>query len=319
MLGEIVRFTRARSQFAITSHARPDGDAIGSELGLALALQSLGKSAQVVNSDPHPQVYDFLPGADQIHLSDRIENHYDGVFVLECNDLERPALKNLQQSYIINIDHHPNTKPFGSLNWLDSGASAVGEMIYHLTKALDIPLTRDISTNLYVAILTDTGSFQFSGTGPQTFAIASNLVASGADPSAIAEAVYMNQPYSKIQLLRRVLDTLQIHRSKKIAWIDLTSAMLEETGASSRETEGIVNYPLSIKGVMMVALFRQETEKTCGVSLRSKKNYDVGSLAERLGGGGHKNAAGVSLSGDFEEVRQTIISEMERLLDSARE
>ena len=280
-------------------------------------LRNLGKKVDVINADPHPQAYASLPGAPaQSAVSDHIENRYDAVFVLECNDLDRPALKNLQDCYIINIDHHPRTQPFGSINWLDSGAAAVGEMIYYLTRALNVPLTPEISTNLYVAILTDTGSFQFSNTHPRTFTVASELVTAGAEPYTIAQAVYMNQPQSKIRLLGRVLETLQMHPSRKIAWITLTSGMLEKTGASRHETEGIVNYPLSIEGVMMAALFRQESEATCGVSLRSKNDYDVGSLAERLGGGGHKNAAGVSVDGDFEKARQTVISEMEQLLES---
>lgn len=314
MLDEIVRFARAHSCFAVTSHARPDGDAIGSELGLALALRRSGKTADVINADPYPQAYALLPGADTIRLSDRIENHYDGVFVLECNDLDRPGIKDLDRYYIINIDHHPKTKPFGDLNWLDSSASAVGEMIYHLAKQLNGSLTPEISMNLYAAILTDTGSFQFSNTRPETFAIVSDLVAHGADPSAIAQAVYMNQPYDKIRLLARVLTTLEMHPSKKIAWITLTQAVLKKTGASSHETEGIVNHPLSIEGVVIVAFFRQITKATYRVSLRSKDDYDVGSLAQRFGGGGHKNAAGFSLQGSLKEVQEKAISAMERLL-----
>lgn len=314
MLDDISRFVHNHKHFAITSHARPDGDAIGSELGLSLALQKLGKTADVINADPHPRVYAFLPGVDTIRLADHIENHYDGVFVLECGDLSRPALKNLDRYYIINIDHHPKTKPFGNLNWLDSLASAVGEMIYHLIKRLNVSLTPEISTNLYAAILTDTGSFQFPNTRRETFAVVNDLVANGAQPSAIAQAVYMNQPYEKIRLLAQVLGTLQMHSSKKIAWITLTQSVLAEIGASPHETEGIVNHPLSINGVMMVAFFHQINERTCRVSLRSKNHYDVGSLARLFGGGGHTNAAGFSLQGNLKEVRAKVISAMEQEL-----
>ncbi len=315
MMDEIVRFVRAHNRFAITSHARPDGDAIGSELGLALALRKLSKTADVINADPHPQAYALLPGADTILIADRIENHYDGIFVLECGDLDRSGIKDLDPYYIINIDHHPKTKPFGDLNWLDSLASAVGEMIYHLAKRLNGSLTREISINLYAAILTDTGSFQFSNTRPETFVVVSDLVASGADPSAIAQMVYMNQPHNKIRLLAKVLTTLEMHPSKKIAWITMTQAVLKKTGASSHETEGIVNHPLSIRGVVMVAFFHQIAKAAYRVSLRSKDDYDVGSLAQLFGGGGHKNAAGFSLQGSLKEVQDKVISAMERLLE----
>lgn len=316
MPNDIVGFTHAHTRFAITSHARPDGDSIGSELGLALTLKTLGKAVEVVNADPHPQAYASLPGADRIRLADRLEDDYDAVFVLECNDLDRPALKNLDRYYIINIDHHPRTQPFGSLNWVDASASAVGEMIYHLARALGVPLTPEISTNLYAAILTDTGSFQFSNTRPETFAVASDLVAHGADPSAIAQTVYMSQPLTKIQLLASVLNTLELHPSGKIAWIALSDELLARTGASKHETEGIVNYPLSIEGVLMAAFFRQEAADSYRVSLRSKNEYDIGAVAKQFGGGGHKNAAGLSVEGSLDEVKRKVIRSLERLLET---
>lgn len=314
MLSDIVQFTRTHRSFAITAHSRPDGDAIGSELALALSLEKLGKKADVINADPHPQAFASLPGIEKIRLASHLEDHRDGIFVLECNDLDRPGVGNLERYFVINIDHHPGTKPFGNLNWVDTAASAVGEMIYHLVKALQVPLTPEISTNLYVAILTDTGSFQFSNTRSETFAVASDLVASGADPSAIAQAVYMNQPYSKIQLLARTLNTLQMHPSGQIAWISLSREMLEQTGASKHETEGLVNYPLSIEGVTLAAFFREEDTRSYRISLRSRNEYDVGVVARRFGGGGHQHAAGFSLQGILTEIIQRVVSELERLL-----
>lgn len=314
MIGDIVRYIRTHHRFAVTSHARPDGDSLGSELGLALTLEKLGKAVDVINRDPRPQAYASLPGVDRIQVSDRIEKQYDGVFVLECTDIDRPDVKNLENYYLINIDHHLKNKPFGNLNWVDTSAAAVGEMVYHLAKALNVPLAPEIASNLYVAIMTDTGSFRFSNTTSKTFAIVGELTASGADPAGLAEAVYMNEPYSKILLLGRILNTLEVHPSRRIAWIALTREMLEETGAAPHETEGIVNSPLSIEGVVMVAFFRQEDHSNYRVSLRSKGNYDVASVAERFRGGGHKNAAGLSVEGNFETARAKIISELEKLL-----
>ena len=315
MSDEIVHFIRRHQRFAITSHARPDGDSIGSELGLALALEQLGKTVDVFNADSHPRAFALLPGVEKIRVTDQLSGDYQALFVLECNDLNRPNLANLDHYYLINIDHHPNSQPFADLNWVDTSAAAVGEMIYRLIKSLDIKLTPEISTNLYVAILTDTGSFQFSNTQAQTFQIAGDLVASGADPGRIAQTVYMSQPHSKVRLVAQVLNTLELHPCKKIAWILLTQQMLEQTGASPHDTEGIVNHPLFIENVEMAALFREENNGGFRVSLRSKNNHDVGSVAERFGGGGHKNAAGFSVDGDFCEVRDRVIAELERLLD----
>ncbi len=315
MRDEIIGFIRAHNSFVITSHSRPDGDSIGSQLGLALALESIGKSALIVNADPLPQVYSFLPGSEKIRFSDRIEGRYDGVFVLECNDLDRPKLKKLEGYYIVNIDHHPKTKPFGHLNWVDHSAAAVGEMIYELIKSLHISLTVGIATALYVAILTDTGSFQFSNTRAQSFTIASDLVALGADPSQIAQVVYMTQSVPRLRLLSQVLDTLELHHSGKIAWIRLTQQALKQAGASFTDTEGIVNHPLSLAGVSIVAFFREEAIRLYRISLRSKDHYNVGTVAEHFGGGGHEKAAGLCVQGDFPDVRERVLAELEKLLD----
>lgn len=313
-LAQISDFVRSHERFAITSHARPDGDAIGSELGLALALRSLGKVADVFNADPHPRAYSSFPGAADISVVSSIEGAYDAVFVLECNDLERPNLKNLDRYRIINIDHHPNTAAFGALNWVDSTAAAVGEMIYDLVTGLGIPLSPEVSTNLFVAISTDTGSFQFSNTSARTFNIAGDLVAHGADPGKISEVLYMNEPASKIRLLGDVLDTLEVHSSGRIAWVHLTRDMLRRNGASENETEGIVNLTLSIEGVVVAAFFRELPSGDIRISLRSKDHYDVGSVAESFGGGGHKNAAGLTLPGAFEEARSRLIPRLLALL-----
>lgn len=315
MQKEITQLIRKHHSFAITSHARPDGDSIGSELGLALALRGLGKKADVFNADPHPHAYSSLPGVETIRIVSQLSGSYDALFVLECNDLKRPGIEKLDEYRVVNIDHHPDTEPFGDLNWIDVSASAVGEMVFRLIRDLEVEITPGIATALYVAILTDTGSFQFSNTSSETFLVAAELVRAGASPSEIAQAVYMSYPHSKLRMLAETLDTLEVHPSGKIAWILLTDEMLRQTGASLKETEGIVNYPLSLDGIVLAAFFRQEGENRFRVSLRSKDHYDVGRLAVRYGGGGHRNAAGLSLQGSFSEVRQKLILSLERLLD----
>ncbi len=312
---EISKFIREHQEFAITAHARPDGDSLGSELALAAALKQLGKQVEIVNADPHPQAYLGLPGIDHIRRDRRLRGKYDAVFVLETNELARTGLTGLDQHFIINIDHHRNTLPFGNLNFVDANAAAVGEIIFELIRQLGVLITPDIATNLYVAILTDTGSFQFSNTTAHTFRVAEQLVLAGAKPAEIAQSVYMSHPKSKLRLLARVLETLALDPSERIAWVLLTQEMLKETGANPTETEGLVNYPLSLEGVVAVAFFREEGSNRYRVSLRSKDNFDVASVAEYFGGGGHTNAAGLWVDGTFEEVRDKVIAQVAQALE----
>ena len=313
-LDEIIQFIKDHERFVVTSHARPDGDAIGSELGLALILEELGKTVHIFNADPHPRPYQSLPGIERIQVTHHVEGSYDGLFVLECNDLVRPNLQGLDQYFVISIDHHPKTEPFGDLNWLDDSAAAVGEMIYELAQPLQVQLTPEIATNLYVAIFTDTGSFQYSNTRARTLLITGDLVNHGASPSAIAQAVYMTRPYARLQILGMLLNTLQIH-SSRIASITLTQEMLEKTGASANDMEGIVDYPLSMEGIDLAAFFREEAKGRYRVSLRSKSHYDVSKVAAHFGGGGHRNAAGLAVEGSFQEVVGKVVLELEKLVD----
>ncbi len=313
---DILRFISEHERFLITSHARPDGDSIGSALALALGLEGLGKTADIFGGDPVPRSFVALPAIDKIKVTDRVEGPYDGLLILECNDLKRPGVDGLDQYFVVNIDHHLNTNPFGDLNWVDSSAAAVGEMIYQLLLAMDAPITLEVATNLYVAIFTDTGSFQYSNTSAKTFSIVADLVHLGVRPSDVAQSIHMAHPPERIKLLGRLLNTLEIHSSGKIASITLSHQMLEETGAAPNDVEGMVNYPLSISGVEMAAFFRQDQGDSFRVSLRSKDRYDVSKVARLMGGGGHKNAAGLSVEGNREEAAGKVIGELEKLLDS---
>lgn len=308
-------FIRQHRKFAITSHARPDGDAIGTEVALALALRQMGKEVRVINADRHPSVYDFLPGIEVIEIGRRFTESYDALIILECSDVTRTGLPDLERHFIINIDHHQNTQPYGDLNWVDDKAAAVAEMVFLIMKEIGVDITPEIATNLYVAIMTDTGSFQFSNTSARTFEIAQELVGSGADPSKIAQSVYMSHSHSKLLLLSKILDTLEIHPSRKIAWVSLTQEMLRETGGSVAEAEGVVNYPLSIDGIVMVAFFKEESKDKYRVSLRSKDHYNVSQAAEAFGGGGHINAAGLWAEGNLDEVKKQVINRVERVLN----
>ncbi len=310
-LSRIVEFVNGHESFAVLSHQSPDGDSIGSSLALGRALRQIGKRVSVSQADPVPTAYVNLPDVDLLQISRRLKGEYDSLIVLECNSLLRTGLENLEGRHVINIDHHPNTQMFGDLNWVDDSAAAVAELIYELVLALGADITPSIASNLYAAIMTDTGSFQFSNTTPRTFSVTAELVSRGAQPAEIARAVYMNQPHSRLKLLVEVLGTLEVHPTKPIAWIVLTRDMLGRTGATRDLTEGFVNYPLSLSGVQVVAFFREESARQTRVSLRAKNGLDVAEIARLWGGGGHRNAAGLTVPASLVDAQEQVVRELD--------
>ncbi|RMG04824.1 MAG: bifunctional oligoribonuclease/PAP phosphatase NrnA [Acidobacteria bacterium] len=317
MLSQVVELIEKKQDFAITTHVRPDGDGIGSSLALYWLLQSLGKNAEVIVRDPIPPSYLLLPGADKIRQVSEIDRHYDAVFVIECSDVERPGIKNLDKQFTVNIDHHVTSERFGKINWIDSTASAVGEMIYNLCKAIGGRITREIAECLYTALVTDTGSFHFSNTTDRTLKVASELVKLGVNPSKISEVVYNSYSWSRIELLRRVLNTVKRDPSGRVAWMRQSLEMMKEAGSSDGDHAGFVNIPLSAKEVKAVVYMRETQPQTYRVSFRSKGNVDVSKVAERFGGGGHKNAAGCRVQGDWDYWENKIVEEIIKEVDSS--
>ena len=310
-LQQIVEFVGRHHSFAVLSHTRADGDSLGSSVALGSALTLLGKQVDILQTDPIPIAYSRLPGVDLVRVASQLRRDYDSLIVLECNDLARTGVGNLQGNHVINIDHHSNTDPFGDLNWVDDSAAAVAELVYELILTLGTEITPSIASNLYAAILTDTGSFQFSNTTRKTFSITADLVSKGACPAEVAGAVYMSQPLSRLKLLVEVLSTLQVHPTKPIAWILLTRDMLNKTGATKDLTEGFVNHPLSLDRVHIVAFFREEGSHTTRVSLRSKGRLDVAKIARHWGGGGHRNAAGLTVPDSLPEAVEKVVRELD--------
>jgi len=307
MLSQVVELIEQKQNFMITSHIRPDGDGLGSGLALYWMLQSLGKEAVVVVKDRVPPAYYVLPGTDRIVVLSDVTEQYDAVFIIECSDVERPGLPGLKNQFVVNIDHHSTTVPFGDINWIDSTAAAVGEMIYNLCKALGVEVTKEIAECVYTALLTDTGSFHFSNTTERTLKIASELVRRGVEPARISQALFYSYPFSKIRLMGLVLSTIERDESGRIAWVTLDRDMMDETGASEEDSDGIVNHALSIDEVEAVAFFKELSSDVYRVSLRSKGKNNVAKVAEIFGGGGHRNAAGCRIQGDFEDVRRRVI------------
>ena len=307
MLSQVVELIEKKDRFAITSHLRPDGDGLGSSLGLFWLLKSLNKDVEVIMRDPAPHSYQQLPGAGTIRVGSGIGEQFDAVFVIECSDLERPGLEDLDQQFVVNIDHHSTTELFGSINWIDSTAAAVGEMIYNLCKATGVRVTKEIAECVYTALLTDTGSFHYSNTTERTFKIASELVRTGVRPAKTAEAIFGSYQWPKIELLSQVLSTAKRDGTGHVAWMWQTLRMQEQTHAAEEDADGFVNYPLAVGEVEATALFKETAPGVYRTSLRSKGDVNVARIAEQFGGGGHRNAAGCTLKGTSSEIEQKVV------------
>ncbi len=316
MLSQVVELIENKQNFAITTHARPDGDGIGSSLGLCWLLRSLGKTVEVIASDGIPVAYGQLPGASEIRKVSEIDKNYDAVFVIECSDVTRPHIKNLENQFTVNIDHHATCQHFGSINWIDATASAVGEMIYNLCKAIGGRITKEIAECVYLALVTDTGSFHFPNTTDRTLKVASELVKVGVKPAKISEAVYNSYPWSRIELMRQVLATVKRSESGKVAWMRQTLDMKKSSGAVDGDNNGFVNIPLAAKEVEAVVYMREVEPNFYRVSLRSKDGLNVARIAEQFGGGGHKNAAGCHVEGDWNKAESKIVSAVVEAIES---
>ncbi|PYS61348.1 MAG: bifunctional oligoribonuclease/PAP phosphatase NrnA [Acidobacteria bacterium] len=307
MLSQVVELVEKKDRFAITSHVRPDGDSLGSSLGLYWLLRALDKDVEVTMRDVAPHAYQLLPGADAIRVTPSVDRPYDAVFVIECSDIDRPGLIDLEKQFVVNIDHHSTTALFGAINWIDSTASAVGEMIYNLCKATGVRVTKEIAECVYTALLTDTGSFHYSNTTERTFKIASELVRTGVKPAKTAEAIFGSYQWPKIELLSLVLATAKRDETGHIAWMEQTLEMQEQTRASEEDADGFVNYPLSVEEIEATALFKECSPGVYRTSLRSKGDVNVAKVAEQFGGGGHRNAAGCTLKGNLESVERQVV------------
>jgi phosphoesterase RecJ-like protein len=319
VLSQVVELIENKQKFAITTHVRPDGDGIGSSLGLCWLLRSLGKSAEVILSDEIPTAYRSLPGQQDIRRVDQVDAEYDAIFIIECSDIERPGIAGLESEFTVNIDHHATSAHFGTVNWIDSTASAVGEMIYNLCKAIGGRITREIAECVYLALVTDTGSFHFSNTTERTLKVASELVKAGVKPADISEAVYNNYPWSRIELMRQVLATVRRDPSGRVAWLRQTLEMKDAADAVDGDNNGFVNIPLAAREVVAVVYMRETGPQEYRVSLRSKGCINVARVAERFGGGGHKNAAGLKVEGDWDLREKELVEAVLAAVDDTEE
>ena len=296
-----------RQRFLLTSHARPDGDSIGSQLAMAFALQALGKQVRIVNADPAPEHYQEFPGMDRIEISATASADVDAVIVMECSDLTRTGVTGLENQFLINIDHHAGNRMYGAINWHDESAAACGEMVFEVIRELGVPLTLEIATHIYLAILTDTGSFHHSNITPRTFDICRQTVEAGVNPATMARRVFDSNSFGKLKLIGALLDSMELVDHGRLAVLYMDDAMLHACNCTNNDTEGLINLPLTAREIQAVVFFKVGPRAEVRVSLRSKYDVDVRQVAAAFGGGGHKNAAGFTVAGSLDEVRPRIV------------
>jgi phosphoesterase RecJ-like protein len=296
-----------RQRFLLTSHARPDGDSIGSQLAMAFALDALGKQVRIVNADPAPEHYQDFPGMDRIEFASTAPIDVDAVIVMECSDLSRAGVAGLDGHFVVNIDHHAGNRMYGAVNWHDVSAAACGEMVFDLIRELGVPLSVEIATHIYLAILTDTGSFHHSNITPRTFDICRQTVEAGVNPATMARRVFDSNSFGKLKLIGALLDSMELLDAGRLAVLYMDDAMLDACGCTNNDTEGLINLPLTAREIQAVVFFKVGPNGEVRVSMRSKYDVDVRQVAGLFGGGGHKNAAGFTVTGSLADVRPRIL------------
>ena len=308
------RLLGAHKSFLLTSHARPDGDAVGSALAMMHLLEDLGKSVSVCFADPIPSIFNCLPGVDRISAT-LPERSVDVALLLECDSVARSGFRHLEAEITVNVDHHLSGRQFADFNWIDPEACAVAAMIYDLALAGRVNITPAIASCLYAAILTDTGSFTYATTDATTFEIARHLVESGAAATEIAQAIYFSVPPSRIRLLGAALTNMR--QEGEVAWSTVTQAEIDNASASIEDCEGVVNYLIGMAGVRAAVFLREVAPgEQFLLSLRSKGSIDVAAVAEGFGGGGHRNSSGCTLQGPLQTASDRVIH---ALMNACRE
>jgi len=308
MLRDVLHQIEQRDRFVLTSHARPDGDAIGSALACCQILRAMGKQADVMLRDGVPRIYRTLPFADQVLQANRVTGNYEAAIILECDSVNRTRLEGLEDRFLISIDHHVSGRPFAHVNWIDPHAVATGEMVFRLAREAGTPFSPEMATCLYTALMTYTGSFMFQGTNEHTFALARELVLAGADPSHCARNIYFAHSVAKIRLLGEALRNL--NTEGHVGWTWVTQEQMERCGAKEEDCEGLVNYVLSIGEVEVAAFFRELPDGRFRLSLRSKGKLDVARVAEGFGGGGHECASGCSIDGPLAHAVHLVLESL---------
>lgn len=307
--------SRPMGEGLLLGHANPDGDQLGSLIGLGMGLAGAGWRVTMAGPHPVPEPLRFLPGSERFEHWTAPRGPFEVVIVCDCPDPERTGglLEGARGSAtaVVNIDHHPDNAGYGSVNWIDVGASATGEMVFDLMETLGLKITREVATNLFAAIHTDTGSFRYANASAKAFRTAAELVARGADPALVAAHLYETRSRESLALLGRLLAKVEVSADGRVAWLALEEGSVPEAFV---QAEDLVGYPRSIQTVKVAVLLRETGHGRVKVSLRGKGEVAVNAIAARFGGGGHANAAGCVVEGSLDEVTATVLSAVSRAL-----
>lgn len=318
---EIVDIIKGAGNVLVATHVYPDGDALGSQIALGSALESLGKNVFLYSEEKVSYLYEFLPGSDKLNVTLPADlQSFDCAVALDCGDrfrLGREMERLLEIHPFIVIDHHEGHKDFGDIRWVDAKRPSTGELVYELAQTLKAEVSYEAAYCLYTAIVTDTGSFKYSSTTADTFRVAGELVAKGVKPSKVAGKIFDNFTVNRLQLLKGVLGTLTLHAGNRIAFINVTRDMFAQTGASEADTESFINFPRSLAPVKIAAFLKETKDGLISVSMRSKgSKHDVAQVARKFGGGGHRNAAGFKVRDIArEEVMAQLLREFLPMVD----
>jgi phosphoesterase RecJ-like protein len=316
---EIGRILREHQRFAVMSHVRPDGDALGSQLALALSLQRLGKEVRVWNEDGMLEKYSFLPRAELVTKPPSTPEDFDCAIALDTAIQDRlgTALAAVHSKLWINIDHHLSNPGYGDVIYVDPDAPATAEIIFRLIKSQNLPFNRDIAENLYAAISTDTGSFQYPKTSARTFEIAAELIRAGLDVGRLNQQLYENYPRRRLELLRELLRTMRFEHGGRVASVSLSLKTAAELGVLPEDNEGLIDHLRAIRGVIVAVFFEELGDGKVRVSMRSKNEaVDVCAICQKFGGGGHALAAGARVRGTLAEVEEKVLEEIGDVLKS---
>lgn len=306
---DIIDIIEKSNKIGVTFHQSPDGDSLGSSTALVQGLRLLSKEAYLISKEAVPETFTYLKCANEITgLKDEVEDGTDLVIVVDCGDFKR-INGNLQKegrSYgIINLDHHMSNEKYGDLNYVDTNAAAVGEIIFDLLNLLNININKDIAISLYTSILTDTSSFKHSNTTIRTHEVAASLLSTGIDFNAIQRHIFENKDFNKVKFFGKAIDTIDLQNEGKVVFMEITNEMLEKSGLDTIDSAEVIHYGTMISGVEVVALFK-ESKGGIKVSLRSKQKVDVAKIAEMFNGGGHVRAAGLFYEGTMEEIKERL-------------
>ena len=305
---EIATALRASKNVVVISHVRPDGDAFGSQLAMALSLRELGKNVTAWNEDGLLEKYRFLPGCDMLTKPPSEAQYFDLAIALDTavqSRLGTPA-ESVRADKWINLDHHPTNPRYGDLVYIDSSAPATGQILFELLSGERLPINRDIAENLFVAISTDTGSFQYPNTTARTFEIGAELLKRGVDVGRVSQLLYESYPRRRVELLRALLGTMQIEG--KVATFSLSLDVTRRLGVHPEDNEGLIDHLRAIEGVVVAVFFEELIEGKVRVSMRSKsESADVAAICQQFGGGGHKLAAGARVRGTLAEVEARVM------------